>query len=150
MSRAADCIHLIDAQWCADCNPAAGPESPLEGWINDVFAVIPTDGEQPKSRDVIALESGHTLHETDTAVAAIRERHPDLPLVSDRNGLRFTLDHLDLVKYQHARASQALTLMRRMFRGALVPYMLHTADPSEVRRAQRQMERLLEDMEEFV
>lgn len=142
-----DCIHDIDREWCGVCNPAA---TPLEDRINAVFQVIPADGEKPRSLDDICWLAALNRYEVNQAVAAIRERYPDLPLVSDRNGIRFTLDEAAVRRFRQAGAKQALTLIRRRFRGAVLPYLQHAGDQAEVRRVERQLTRLMEDMEELI
>jgi hypothetical protein len=142
------CIHEIEESWCGNCNPARGPESPLAGWIDDVSLVIPGDGEAPIALDDLALVSGHTRDEVNQAVAAMRERYPELPLVSDCHGIRFTMDGEAVRRFRRAGATQAMTLIRRRFRGAVIPAL--TGDEAAIRRVTRQVDRLLEDIEELL
>lgn len=143
----ADCMHDIEEAWCGICTPAKGAESPLTLWVNSVSMVIPGDGENPLSVDECAARADLTRHEFNQAVAAIRERHPDLPLVSDRNGIRFTMDQMAVNKFRRAGAGQAMTLIRRRFRGAVLPYLRNVVSDREAAHMAVRVEVLLEDMQ---
>jgi hypothetical protein len=146
-----DCIHEIRREWCATCNPPRDPESNQVVWANEAMMVIPSDGETPMPVDEAASLADLTRHQFNVAVAYLRENHPDLPLVSDRNGIRFTMDAAQVRKFRAQGARTALTIVRRRFRGAVLPYLkASAASDSEVRRLTRQAERLLEDIEEFI
>jgi|SRR5580765_284041 hypothetical protein len=148
----ADCLHGIEDEWCGDCHPStAGPDSALEQYINIVSLLIPGDGEAPASRDTLILASGLAPHQVDKAVAAIRERHPDLPLVSDRTGIRFTMDEDAVRRFRNSAARTALTRVRRSWRGVLLPYLENAGIPDiQMRLIERQFSRVLEDIEDLV
>jgi hypothetical protein len=149
--RMPDCRHLIEQAWCGECNPARGPESSLETWISQAFMAIPTDGQDPKPVDEAAFDAGLIRYEFNQATAAIRERYPDLPLVSDRNGIRFTLDPDAVDRYRRARLSQAETLIRRTVRGVIEPFKRAVgASDAEVRVVERSVQRLMEDIRELI
>jgi hypothetical protein len=147
----ADCIHDIEEAWCGTCTPLVGPDSPLDDWINTITLLIPGDGEQPLPRDELIYLSGLAPGQVDRAVAAIRERYPDLPLVSDRNGIRFTMDEEAVRKFRVSRARIAQTSIRRSYRGAFLPYLQHAGIPDrEISWMTRQINRLLEDMDDMI
>ena len=147
----ADCLHGIEEAWCGDCNPAAGPGSHLETWIDIVSLLIPGDGQPPVSKADLTQDSGLQPHQVDKAIAAIRERHPDLPLVSDRTGIRFTMDEDAVRRFRNTAARTALTRIRRAFRGALLPYLEHAGLPAiQMHLLERQFGRVLEDIEDLV
>jgi hypothetical protein len=149
----AACIHDIEAAWCGVCNPPIGPGSPLEEWINRVSEHIPADDDTPDriSHDDLVLYSGLTESQVNTAVAAIRERHPELPLVSDRTGIRFTMDGEAVRRFRNTAARTAMTRIRRGYRGVLLPYMeVSGASEAQIRQIRRQFERVLEDIEDLL
>jgi hypothetical protein len=147
-----DCIHGLRGEWCGDCNPLAGPASELDIWINHLEEVIPVS--QPwetrwPSADELAWAAGLLPGQYARAIAAIRERFPDLPLVSDRNGIRFTLDARQVRIYREARMRAALTIVRRTFRGAVLPG-IREISPGAERWVQIQAEHLLDQIEFLV
>jgi hypothetical protein len=145
------CRHDIEEAWCGFCTPAIGPGSPLDGWIDSVSQVIPAEDEDPMPMAELIELTGLARHQVTKAVAAIRERHPDLPLVSDRNGIRFTMDADAVRRFRNTAARTALTRIRRGYRGVLLPYLDQSgASEAEVRRIKRQFDRVLEDVEDLV
>ena len=148
----ADCIHGIEDEWCGDCHPGtAGPGSALDQYIDIVSLQIPGDGEAPISKDDLVWMSGLTSGQVDKAVAAIRERHPDLPLVSDRTGIRFTMNEDAVRRFRNSAARTALTRIRRSWRGAVLPYLENAGIPDiQMRLIERQFDRVLEDIEDLV
>jgi hypothetical protein len=148
---ATDCIHEIRREWCGTCNPPRNPDSNRVIWADAAMMVIPGDGEEPLSLDEAAELAGLTRHQMDVAVAHMREAYPDLPLVSTRNGICFTMDEAQVAKFRAQGVRMALTIIRRRFRGAVVPYLrAAAASEQDMKRLTRQAERLLEDIEEFI
>lgn len=52
--------------------------------------------------------------------------------------------------FRRAGARQALTLIRRRFRGAVLPYLTGSASTAELRLVTRQVDRVLEDVEDLI
>ena len=144
-----DCIHDIDRRWCYDCNPPASPASNAEVWADAVSMVIPGDGEDPMSVDDVAAAAGLTRHQFNKAVAWMRENYPDLPLVSSPAGISFTMDEATVNAFRRSRARSAETTIRRMMRGAVLPYVQQTATNRQYRRMQRMTDSLLDEIAEF-
>ena len=147
-----DCIHGLREEWCGDCNPLVGPASDLEIWVNTLSDVIPVAApweERWPSAEELADAAGLLPGQYSRAIAAIRERFPDLPLVSDRNGIRFTLDAKQVRIYREARMRTALTIVRRTVRGAVLPG-IREINPEAERWVQIQAEHLLDQIEYLV
>jgi hypothetical protein len=147
----ADCHHGIEEAYCGDCTPRTGPGSALDTYIDVVSLRIPGDGEAPISFGALVTASQLSPGQVTAAVAAIRERHPDLPLVSDRNGIRFTMDEDAVRRFRNTAARTALTRIRRAFRGALLPYLeIAGTSDLQLRLLIRQFNRALEDIGDLV
>jgi len=147
MSIGGDCIHDIRAEWCLDCNPPADPVSNPQIWGEQAFEVIPVDDPIPLAE--AADLAGLSEHQFSTGVAWLRETYPDLPLVSSRNGLQFTLDADQVLQFRAARIRSSLTTVRRVIRGAVLPY-IRQVNPSAERQLARQANRLFEDIQELL
>ena len=116
-------------------------------WIERVLAAMPGDGEPPKSSRQIADETGLPQRLIGPIVAALRDMGTQLPLVSGADGYRFTLSSALLTRFYLWRIRSARTILRRLLM-VLGPYWNATLPAGEVTRRQRQMTRVLEDLEE--
>ncbi len=147
-----DCIHGLRTEWCGDCTPLVGPGSSLDIWVNNLSEIIPIaepwETRWPPAGE-LADAAGLLPGQYAKAMAAIRERFPDLPLVSDRNGIRFTLDAQQVRIYREARMRTALTTVRRAFRGAVLPG-IRQIRPEGERWVQLQAEHLLDQIEYMI
>lgn len=147
------CIHELNPQFCGYCNPDLEPPSTKRGraslrhtWADAVFDVIPADGERPISVETLAVKTGLTKRQVQSGVAYLRDQHPEFPLISSGDGYQFTVDSEAIVAFQRWRARSALTTMRRLWTGAVQPYLEKKATKRERAAATKQFERLLEDL----
>lgn len=147
------CIHELNPHFCGYCNPDLDPPSTKRGrpslrhtWADAVFDKIPADGEPPVSADYLAAKTGLTLGQVGAAIAYLRDQHPEFPLISSADGYQFTVDPEAVIAFQRWRARSALTTMRRLWIGAIQPYLQKTAKKPERLLITKQFERLLEDL----
>lgn len=101
----------------------------------------------------LATQARLAYQDVVNVVAYLRDHYPDRPLLSSSWGYWWSDDPVEVEAYQRLRAGQALTMLRRTYRGAVRPLLLGIAarDPGrqvEVRRRLRDFERLLEDIEQ--
>src|ERR1035438_547589 len=141
------CIHDLEEAWCADCTGRPTAINNRIAWAGDVMMVIPADPAPPVPLDEISIRSRMSRAKVNAAIAYLRETYPDLPLVSNSRGIRFTMNEEEVNKFRHSRFLAAHTIIRRTFRGAVVPYLKQSgASKATVRQFTRQMDRLLEDI----
>jgi hypothetical protein len=125
------CIHDLIPSGCAVCNgadvtqrakrpPAAERHSEA---IFDLIPVVADDTDRPISNQKLAAESGLTPAQVAAAVAYMRDNYPELPLVSSSDGYCFTLRSGDINRFRLARMRAALTIIRRLWRGVIKPYV---------------------------
>lgn len=147
------CIHELNPQFCGYCNPNLDPPSTKRGrpalrheWADAVFDEIPADGESPITAADLAKATGLTITQVAAGVAYLRDQHPEFPLLSSKEGYQFSLDPEAVVTFQRWRARAALTTMRRLWVGAVRPYLEKAARKPERTLVTKQFERLLEDL----
>jgi hypothetical protein len=148
----ADCIHDIEEAWCATCNPPVYGPGPVD-FANDVSQFIPaTDNPADAiSNAMLATVTGLSPSQVGQGIAWIRENIPDMPLISDRNGYRFTTDDDAVRRFRNTGARAALTMIRRRYRGALLPWLSTSgANTQQVHRLTRQFDRVMEDMADLI
>ena len=84
------------------------------------------------------------------AVAYLRERFPEYPLISSHSGYQFSLDPERLGDFWRWRARSAKTTLTRLWNGALHPYFQHNQAHPYARLVQRQGQRFIEDLTYFI
>jgi hypothetical protein len=145
-----DCLHGLVQAHCAICNPAPKQPRPVEVRAAVLEKWIPALNGDPVSAAELADVSGLTVAQLYEAIGFLRDTYPDLPLVSDGRGYRWSMDREDIDRYRAARARTALTQVRRSWSGVVKPYLEQTGDTSITRLIAKQYERLLEDIEDLI
>jgi len=147
------CIHELHPEYCGYCNPKLATPDTKRGrpslrhtWADAIFDQIPADGETPISADDLVEATGLTKGQVAAGVAYLRDQHPEFPLLSSRDGYQFSIDPEAVIAFQRWRARAALTTMRRLWTGAVKPYLNKTARKPERLLITKQFERLLEDL----
>jgi len=121
-------------------------------WAAAIFEHIPevgVDGDIWRGKAELAALTGLTAAQVAAAVAYLRDTYPDLPLVSGRDGYRWSTDADDVVAFRQWRARTAHTTMRRLWTGVMKPYLDELGDAKVTNPITKQFERLLEDMGEL-
>jgi hypothetical protein len=144
------CLHELEQAQCSICTPVATRPRPVEVRAAQLERWIPALNESPVSAADLADVSGLNVSQIYEAVGFLRDAYPDLPLVSDGRGYRWSLDREDIDRYQAARAKTALTQVRRSWRGVVKPYLEEFGDTATTRLIAKQYERLLEDIEDMI
>lgn len=116
-------------------------------WAELVFDKIPHD-RWITGNDLMAL-TGLTYMQVVYGVAYLRDNFPDFPLVSSKQGYRFSVDAREVRAFAAWRAKTALTIMRHAYRGVVAPY-LQTVGAREKINVTKQFERALEDLGDLV
>ena len=112
-----------------------------------IFQHIPFTAATGVSGHELAARAGISLDQVYTAVAHLREHFPDDPLIaSARDGYHWTYDPSKVGAFQRWRALSAQTTMRRLWRGAVKPYVEQKRVPILTEYLTKQFERLLEDI----
>lgn len=145
-----DCFHGIEQPTCSLCNPAEKPPRPVEVRAAQLERWIPALNDDPISASELADVSGLTVDEIYEGMAFIRDHYPDLPLVSDSRGYRYSTNQEDVDHYRAARFKTAYTQIRRTWRGVVKPYLDERGDIEIARLIGKQFDRLLEDIEDHI
>lgn len=120
--------------------------SPAEA-AEKVFRHIPFTADQGISGKDLARVAGISVDQVRMGIDHLRENFPEDPLIaSSREGYRWTYDPAMVGAFQRWRALSAQTTIRRLWRGAVKPYVEERGVPGQVEFQTRQFERLLEDI----
>jgi hypothetical protein len=112
-----------------------------------VFPHIPFTPGTGLAGHELADRAGISLDQVYEGVAFLRENFPDDPLIaSSRDGYHWTYDPKKVGAFQQWRALSAQTTMRRLWRGAVKPYVEEKGVPGQSEFLTKQFERLLEDI----
>ena len=121
-----------------------------DDWGDLVFMHIPTAPDVPISGKDLAKRSKLTINQVQDGVAALRDRFPDFPLVSNHLGYRFSEYEVDVTPFRRKRMRSALTIIRRLWTGVLRPFLLRQADPQLATFMTKQFERAMQDIADLV
>lgn len=134
--------------------PTAGrpSKSKRPEWAARVFDHIPAgSNDAPISGEDLAALSGLTLSQVSAAIEHLRDNHPDLPLVSSPRGYLFTLDATTVAAYYGARAKAAYTIMRRLYSGAVEPFLRQSGiNSKDAKLIAKQFSRAIEDLADII
>jgi hypothetical protein len=83
-------------------------------------------------------------------VAWLKDNRPNLPLVSSKAGYRFTTDAQRVRTHRHWRLATAYTVLRRVYRGVISPYLASMSNRPLAQMVERQFERVLQDVESLL
>ena len=121
------------------------------GWAERIRPLIPSETED---RDIsvsgLMDATGLGYMQVQAGVGWLRDNQPDLPLVSSRAGYRFTTDPRRVRSFRRWRAATAYTILRRLYRGAIAPYLHTLPDRGLAQLVERQFERVLQDIETLI
>lgn len=145
-----DCFHGLEHKTCSLCNQAEKPPRPVEIRAAQLERWIPALNDNPVPATELAEVSGLTVEQIYEAMGFMRDNYPDLPLVSDGRGYRYSMNQEDIDHYRSARFKTAFTQIRRTWSGVVKPYLDERGELEITRLIGKQFDRLLEDIEEMI
>lgn len=126
------CLHDLPQDQCSLCNGSNVRLRPVELRAAQVELWIPALNENPVSKAELAEVSGVPERFIGEAVAFLRDNNPDLPLISDSRGYRWSKDQAEVDAYRASRAKTAHTQLGRTWTGVVRPYLENVGAPKAV------------------
>jgi hypothetical protein len=117
-------------------------------WALAIFDNIPKGVDaQPISGADLADRTGLSYVQVLAGAAYLRDNYPELPLVSSKAGYLFSAEPQRVHAFWHWRMSCALTIVRRLMTGVIIPFLNTLGDTPTTRLVRKQFERAVEDLE---
>lgn len=121
-------------------------------WAARVFDYIPSGANAaPITGDALCELADLTPSQLTAAIAYIRDNHPELPLISGPQGYQFSINASSVAAYYSARAKAAHTIMRRLYDGAVQPFLKQSGlNSKDAGLIAKQFSRAIEDLADII
>lgn len=147
-------IHTKEPIPMHDRAPHKGKRKPSQRpeWAARVFDYIPSGANAaPITGEKLGALADLSPSQLNAAIEYIRDNHPDLPLVSGPKGYQFTINASTVAAYYNARAKAAFTIMRRLYDGAVQPFLKQSGISSkDANLIAKQFSRAIEDLADII